>query len=363
MQELDTNIIIFAGFIVSFVITYISIPSIIRVAELKHLFDEPDERTVHTKNIATLGGVAIFAGITISLLLFINAVDFPEIKYIVAAIIVMFFIGIKDDILVIAPLTKLFGQVFAALIITSFTDIKITNLHYFFGITNIPEFVSIPLTVFVIIVIINGFNLIDGVDGLSASITIITSLSLGVWFYLTGHYQLVIVSAVIIGALLAFLRFNLFASKEKIFMGDTGSLILGLLSSVLIIKFNEINTVHSFKYTIWGAPATSFAIFIIPLFDTIRVMFIRFMQKKSMFRPDKQHIHHLLLQHTRSHGAVVLILLTINLIFIITAYLISNIFGIRTLLLIYFLMAMVIFYIPVYILERKKKNRQNIKSN
>ena len=356
MQEIDINIIILSGFIVSFVITFVSIPSIIKVAKLKHLYDEPDERTVHSSKIATLGGVAIFAGISVSSLIFIDTTYFPEIKYIIAAIIVMFFIGIKDDILVIAPLTKLSGQVFAALVITTFTDIQITNLHYFFGISEIPEFVGIPLTIFVIIVIINGFNLIDGVDGLSASIATLTTLAFGIWFYFAGHYQLVILSVVIIGALLAFLRFNLFAGKEKIFMGDTGSLILGLLSSVLVIKFNEINVNHNFDLAIWGAPSTSFAILIVPLFDTIRVMFIRFMQKKSMFKPDKQHIHHILLEHTHSHKVVVAILLGINIVFIVTAYFITNLFGIRTLLLIYFLMAMIIFYIPVYILELRKRN-------
>lgn len=340
---------------VSLLISLFSIPSIVTVAELKHLFDEPDERTVHSKKIPTLGGLAIFAGLTVSCLLFSDFERIPELKFILAGIIILFFVGIKDDILIIAPITKLMGQILAASLIVILTDLQITNLHGFFGITDIPKFIGIPLTIFIFLVLINGFNLIDGIDGLSASIGVVSTGTLGVWFYLTNEFEYVILSAAVIGALLGFLRYNVFSKKNKIFMGDTGSLILGLIISVLIIKFNEKNIIHDFDYAKYGAPVISIAILIVPLFDTLRVMFIRFFQKKPLFRPDKQHIHHIFIQLGLSHMQAVIILVLINVLFGLAAMYLHNYMGIRRLLLVFLLAAMIIFYVPVLIKRKKCK--------
>jgi len=353
LNTIPIYILISSAFIASLVITLVSIPSIIKVSRLKNLFDEPDERTVHVHKTPTLGGLAVFSGFSISTLFFCDIFIIPELKYVIAGIIVLFFIGIKDDILVIAPITKLAGQVFAGLIIILFSDLQLTNLHGFFGIYDIPPYIGIPLTIFTFLVIINGFNLIDGIDGLSAGIGIVSAGSLGVWFYLTGEYQYTIIAGSIIGALIGFLRFNLFSDKNKIFMGDTGSLILGLIISVLIIRFNEMNINHNFDYAKYGAPAISIAILTVPLFDTLRVMFIRFFQKKPLFKPDKQHIHHMFIQLGLSHKQAVVIIVFINFLFIIAAMYLHNKMGIRRLILLFLLSAMIIFYIPV-LLKKKK---------
>jgi UDP-N-acetylmuramyl pentapeptide phosphotransferase/UDP-N-acetylglucosamine-1-phosphate transferase len=353
------KIYILPGFLAAFVITYISIPSIIKVAHTKNLFDEPGERTVHENAVPTLGGLAVFAGFTISVLTFCEIIKIPELPYIVAGLVVIFFIGLKDDILIIAPLTKLWGQIFAALIIVFFTDLRLDNFHGFFGITHIPYFVSVGLTIFTIIVIINGFNLIDGIDGLSASVSSLVSITLGVWFFLSGNFQYSLISFVLTGSLLAFLRFNLFGKNLKIFLGDTGSLINGWVISILVIKFNQLNINHDFKFTIYGSPAVSFGILIVPLYDTIRVMFIRIVKRKSIFSPDKQHIHHVLLSLGMSHKKAVLLLCVINLFFTTFVFYFHNLFGIRTLLLMILFLAMVIFYIPSYLLEKINKKRKN----
>ncbi len=354
MFESIPPIYIIAGtFLASLIISLVSIPSIIKVAKLKHLFDEPDERTVHTYSVPTLGGLAIFSGFAVSSLFFCNIQIIPELKYIIAGTIILFFIGIKDDILVIAPLTKLLGQIVVTFIIIFFSDLELTNLHGFFGITDISRYIGIPLTIFVFLVIINGFNLIDGIDGLSASIGVVSAGSLGIWFFLVKEYQYAIISVAIIGALVGFLRYNLFSKKNKIFMGDTGSLILGLIITVLIIKFNEMNINKNFDYAKYGSPAISLAILAIPLFDTLRVMFIRFFQRKPLFRPDKQHIHHIFIQLGLSHKQAVLIIVIINILFILAAMLLHNTMGIRRLTLVFLLAAMIIFYVPV-ILNKKK---------
>jgi len=354
-ESIPEQYIIAGAFIVSLFISIFSIPSIVKVAERKHLFDEPGDRAVHTMSTPTLGGLAIFSGLTVSSLFFSDMTEIPELKFIIAGIIILFFVGIKDDILIIAPLTKLTGQVLVTFIIVFFSDLQITNLHGFFDITDIPQFIGIPLTIFIFLVVINGFNLIDGIDGLSASIGVVVACTLGVWFYLTEEYQYAILSASVAGALFGFLRYNVFSKKNKIFMGDTGSLILGLIISVLIIKFNEKNIVHNFDYAKYGAPVISIAVLIVPLYDTLRVMFIRFFQKKPLFKPDKQHIHHTFIQLGLSHKQAVLILVLINILFCIAAMYLHNKMGIRRLLLMFLLASMIIFYVPELIKMKKRK--------
>ena len=354
-----TDIILCA--ITAFVVVYISVPSIVKFAKTKHLFDEPEERSSHRQNTPTLGGLAIFAGLIISLSLWVHPEIFKEFQFIVAALIVLFFIGIKDDILIIAPLTKFAGQFIAALIIVILADIRLTNLHGFFDIGEITYFWSILLSIFVILVIINGFNFIDGIDGLSASIGIITAGAFGLWFLKTAHYQHVLLSVSLIFSLFAFFLFNVFGKENKIFMGDTGSLIIGLILSILVIKFNEFNIDKSKPFAIYPAPAVSFGILIIPLLDTLRVMFIRFFTGKPLMQADKKHLHHQLLDLGLSHINVTLIISVVNVIFIYFVFYTSSFISIRRLMLLILIVALVLSYIPPLLinLKRKKEGRKN----
>jgi UDP-GlcNAc:undecaprenyl-phosphate GlcNAc-1-phosphate transferase len=299
-----------------FVIAFISIPTIVRVARTKHLFDEPGERSAHTSRTPTLGGLAIFAGLIIASCIWINTDHLPEFQYITAACLIVFFIGIKDDILVIAPLTKFSGQIVAALILIVFGGIRITNLHGFFDIHEVDYLTSLLITLLTILVVINGFNFIDGVDGLSASIGIITAGAFSYWFLWSKNFELAVLSMSLIGSLFAFFLFNVFGEKNKIFMGDTGSLIIGLMLSILVIKFNELNIDKSKECSIYPAPAVSFGILIIPLFDLMRVMFIRLVTGRALLKPDKNHLHHQLLLLGLSHAKVTLVISVINLLFI-----------------------------------------------
>lgn len=346
------------AFATAFGVTYVSIPSIVKVAHMKHLFDEPGERSVHKHKVPTLGGLAVFAGLTMASLLFSPGVE--EIKYVMAAVVALFFVGIKDDILVIAPVTKLIGQVFASSFLVIFTDIQFTNLHGLFWIQDIPQYIGIPLTVFTIIVITNSFNLIDGIDGLAGSLGIVSSAAFGIWFYIAGYTGYATVAIALIGALFAYLRFNLFGKDNKIFMGDTGSLILGFMISVFVIKFNELNIRNDIPYHIYGAPAISFAILIVPLFDTVRVMFLRYFQGKPLFFPDKQHLHHLFLSIGFSHLQTDGILVGITIIFSLTTFLLNFAAGVHTIGLSVVLAAMIIFYIPTFFLRKQNKKDSNV---
>jgi len=349
--------LLFSGAILlSFIVTYISIPSIIKVSNLKHLFDDPeDNRRVHTVATPTLGGLAIFAGITLSVLFFIDISLFPGLKYVIISMIILFFIGIKDDILMIAPLTKMAGQIIAGFVVVVFGEIQLTNLHGFFGISEIHYLIGVPLSILTIIVVTNAINFIDGVDGLAATITIIIAVTFGIWFFLVEDYQYFILSLAIVGALLAFLRFNFFSKTRKIFMGDTGSLIIGFLLAVLAIHFNQKNlSLVNKDYYILPAPSVTFGIMIIPLFDMLRVIFIRVMKRKSILFPDNNHIHHLCLRIGLSHHQTVLLITVVNLLFIVFSFWAADFLTIRRLLLFLFILATALSFLAAYLANKKK---------
>lgn len=341
----------------AFLVVLFSVPSIVKVALKKHLFDEPGLRTSHKHAIPTLGGLAIFAGFIFSLSVTPNINPMEEEAIIIAASVIIFFIGLKDDILVTAPITKLGGQLVSGAILVVLGDIRITSLHGFYGITEIPYTFSLLLTIFLIIVIINAFNLIDGIDGLSSGIGILTASTFGIWFYLFGKVQWAVLSFALVGSLMAFFIYNVFGKKNKIFMGDTGSLLLGLIMSIITIQFNEFNKNTGMDYAIHAAPAVAFGILIVPLFDTLRVMFIRIVLKRSPFKADKNHIHHKLLDLGYSHIKSTLILLFVNIIFIIFVFAASDKFEILRLMLLLLIAAMIISHVCVLLADRKRNAR------
>jgi len=355
-MNLDINILlVFLSFLLAFIICYVSIPSILTVAWQKNLFDTPEERKAHKTATPTLGGLAIFAGVAIATCLFTTH-DFVDVKFILPSLLIIFFVGIKDDILVVAPMTKIGGQAASAIILVIVGNIRITSMHGFYGITEIPYWLSVIISIFLIIVIINGYNLIDGIDGLSSGLGVIGSLTFGIWFLLNKNYNYAIFAFTLVGSLLAFIRFNLFSRKYKIFMGDTGSMLLGLVCAILAIKFNEFNYKNFGEYAINSAPAVTFGIMIVPLFDVLRVMFIRMVLRRGIFQPDKNHIHHKLLDLGFSHKKATFTLLFINVLFIIFVFLAQE-FEILRMLLLLLLLGMILSYIPILLLEIK--NRKN----
>lgn len=263
--------------------------------------DVPNQRKLNKMVVPTLGGVAIFIGINLSSMLFLPKSDTSDLRFLYATLIIMFFTGLKDDILIISAKKKFAVQLITALILVMLGNFKITHAYGLAGITVLNDWVSIPLSVLVILFLINAINLIDGIDGLATGITIFISTCLGAWFYMAGFMAYGIICASIAGSLLAFLRFNLWGGKNKIFMGDTGSLVLGLLLASIIIKFNELNVQAPFPFRFQQAPLVGLALLIVPITDTLRVFCIRIYNKKSPFSPDMNHIHHLLIKSGLTH--------------------------------------------------------------
>ncbi len=349
--------LILGAALIGFTLVMIAIPPILRVARAKKLFEPFNERKIHSGTIPSLGGVAIFFGFVLSTIIATDSYTFDSLKYIIASVMLMFFIGLKDDLLEISARKKFVAQLFASVLLISLGNVRFTNLHGILGIYDIHYFVSIFISAFVMIAIINAFNLIDGIDGLASGLAILSSLIFGTCFFLTNEIQFSIMSFALAGSLSGFFLYNVFGKRNKLFMGDTGSLIIGLVISTLVIKFNEFNIVKTDPISVYNAPAVSFAIIVVPLIDTMRVMTIRILQKKSPFSPDKNHIHHRLLELVPTHLRVTLILMISTIFITGLTILIDNLkINVTIGFLLIFSIGIVLSYVPSILAKRKKDN-------
>jgi UDP-GlcNAc:undecaprenyl-phosphate/decaprenyl-phosphate GlcNAc-1-phosphate transferase len=303
---------------VAFFITFLAIPAIMKVAEEKHLFDLPDSRKLHTSPIASLGGVGIFLGFFLSCLLTISDKHNLEIQYFFASALVIVFLGLKDDILIISALKKFLGQMAAAAILIHLAGIRIESMHGIFGLEALPEAVSYLISYITIIVVVNAFNLIDGVDGLAGSLGVLATSIFGFYFFMAEMQVYSLIAFGMAGSLLAFLVFNF--NPAKIFMGDSGSLLLGLVNATLVIKFISVGDAPGALVPIGSVVAVGFSILVVPLLDTLRVFSIRISNGRSPFVPDRNHIHHILLDRGLSHRTVTVICVGLNVSFIVMSY-------------------------------------------
>lgn len=311
------------AFLIAFVVSVVVVPPILRVAYAKQLFDTPEGRKIHTHVIPPLGGIAIFLGFLLSSITATDGLSFDELKYIIASVILVFFIGLKDDLMDITPAKKFTVQIIASVILVTLGGVRITSLHGIFGLQEIVYPVSFLLSTFVVLVVMNAFNLIDGIDGLASGLGMLAGLFFGIYFYLVGHVQFAIMSFALVGSLAGFFLFNVFGNKNKLFMGDTGSLIIGLVVSTLAIRFNEFNIHTDHGFVVHFAPMISIAVLSVPLIDTLRVMIIRMVQGRSPFSADRNHIHHKILELTPRHLNVTLWILAANSVLIGIAYWLS----------------------------------------
>ncbi|MCZ2100967.1 MAG: undecaprenyl/decaprenyl-phosphate alpha-N-acetylglucosaminyl 1-phosphate transferase [Chitinophagales bacterium] len=341
-------------FLTSFALTYLAIPSIIYIAFKKNLVDTPNERSSHSSRTPSLGGIAIFAGTLFAIVFWLPFQYFDNLQYILAAFIIIFLIGVKDDIISISPRSKFLGELFATAILVLKANVRLTSLYGFFGVYAMPEYWSILFSMFTILVIINGFNLIDGINGLSASLGLLTTSVFGAWFYLIGSIEFSILAFALFGSLLAFLKFNI--TPAKIFMGDTGSLFIGLICAILAIQFIEIQAhLANSPYTFRSAPSIAIGILILPLFDTLRVFILRILDGKSPFHPDRRHIHHMLIDAGFTHMQATSLLVVLCMAFIILSVALQNIGNL--LLLIVILSVATFLSVTVSKIAQKKRSQ------
>lgn len=311
-------------FVIAFYISYSSFPAIFNVAEAKHLMDEPTDRSTHSVKTPTLGGISIYLSLVVVITTTGALLDTKILLLLLGGLTILFFLGLKDDLLILSPKKKLLGQLLAAGLLIVFTDTRIIGFSGLFGITILPYWFSVGLTFFVYILLINAFNLIDGVDGLAGSLALFAGIAFAILFIEIDDVSMATVAVALIGALLPFLRLN-FSNRNKIFMGDTGSMIIGFLIAFFAIKFigySQTNPEAEFQNS---APVIALAIVFFPLLDTLRIFIIRLViHKKSPFVADRNHLHHRFLQIGFSHMRTTLSIVLINVIIVVFVYLIRD---------------------------------------
>jgi len=351
--------IIALAILVSFFIVLLSTPSFIKVAEIKNLFDEPNEdRKLHERRTPSMGGIMIFAGTLFSFLICYPEEDISYIKYLIPSILVMFFIGIKDDIIGTAAVKKLIGHLLVAFIMVLMAEIRITSLYGIFEIREIPDWASISLSIFTYVVIINAFNLIDGIDGLAGGVGCIASVAFGIWFLMVGSTIDAIIAFSLAGALFGFLRYNFYPAN--IFMGDSGSLTVGLILCVLAIRMIEFDPSRVPSSLIYiSRPIFAMTVLSYPLLDTLRIFLVRMAKGTSPFTADKNHIHHRLLKLGLNHAQAVVVIYLFNISLILYSVLFININANYKFLLLALIVLILIgglFVIPIKKENSKEKN-------
>ena len=296
----------------------VTLPEIIRAILGRKVFDTPGGRKMHKGNIPSMGGAAVFVGFTLAAFIWMPATNLGTFKYLFFAMILLAFTGMRDDLLALSSFKKFIVQLIAASVVVGMGGIRLTSL-YSLGIDVVfPEWLSFAASVFVIVGLTNSFNLVDGIDGLAASIGLVCILFLGTWFFMTGHAELGILCAAMSGGVLAFICFNW--HPAKVFMGDTGSLFIGFFCAVILISFLNYNASlpNTALYKIHNSVSLAMVLFIYPIFDTSRIMIIRVMQRRSPFAPDKLHVHSLLLRLGLKHDEISIF---INIFSILTIFL------------------------------------------
>lgn len=273
-----------------------------RIAILKNITDNPDARKLQKVPVPCLGGVAVFFGIIMALL--IAGVEFEASKMftIVCAFTLMLYIGTMDDILSLSPLFRLFMEVLILMLLIYGGSGYIDDFHGLWGIYSIPDWIAVPLTIFACAGIINAINLIDGVNGLCSGYCITACIAFGVVAIWSGDQKSASFAAIFTGALIPFFIHNVFGDKSKMFLGDGGSLMMGMIMSYFVISLLKSDSPLSFVADgNFGFIPFVLAVLVIPVFDTLRVMTSRILRGTSPFSPDKTHLHHLLFRFHFSH--------------------------------------------------------------
>ena len=333
--------------------------SIIRIGKQKGLVADVGKRSSHEDPTPCVGGIPIMIAVLFSSLVVTPMDMWGQLQYILAAMLIAFLVGLRDDIKELSPTFKMTGQLIAIAILVTKGGVRLDSFYgMFYQNWEFPAVVSIVLSGFTLLVISNAFNLIDGINGLAGSIGTIVSCTFGVWFFMVGYYYLGILAMATAGALLGFLRFNM--KPAKTFMGDSGALVVGLLMGVLAIKFIDIAATEAFpaKYRFANPVVVCLGILAVPLFDTIRVFITRLLRGRSPLKPDRRHIHHLLIDGGFEHLEATAILAITNCIIIALVYGLDPYLDVHALLAVVLILALS----GTYVLHRnalRTKARRN----
>lgn len=292
----------------SFSVGFLLTPIVISVLRKAKIGDAPGGRKIHKKFTPSMGGIAFISATYVALAIWGWQFPLPDIRFLLGAIALMFFVGFRDDMVELKAKHKILGQLVAVVLVIVAGDIRIKEFHGFLGIDQLPLWVSYGFSAFVLLALTNAFNLIDGLDGLAGTVASISLSLLGLWFYIQGLESLAVLSFTLLGGVLSFLVFNW--HPAKIFMGDTGSLALGFSLGSLIIAFMEYNSALPEGAFLRFEPSFTIGIvlMIYPLYDMARVFTKRLSKGKHPMSADKSHVHHFLMRAGLKHNEVALLL-------------------------------------------------------
>jgi UDP-GlcNAc:undecaprenyl-phosphate/decaprenyl-phosphate GlcNAc-1-phosphate transferase len=340
-------------YVTAFVLTLIFIPPVISIVKRYRLLDKPNARKEHTKPIPTLGGISIFAGTFISLMLWFRfSGHLSEISFFLS-MIVLLGVGVMDDLKDMSASYKLVVEIGLASLL-AISGIRITTFGGLFGINELNLFTQYLITVVAVVGITNAFNLIDGIDGLAGGLGFMTLITLGIFLTLSRDYNYALIAFAWAGALLAFLYFNL--NPAKIFMGDTGSLVLGFVIAILCVQLMKVNSVAGARPVVPYINVFTLGIVLIPVFDTLRVFGTRIWRGMSPFSPDKTHIHHLVTNHGFSHSFAARVICVIHGFILLQVFWIKNLKPEIQLVILFGLMLLFTYLLRhVYVLKKYLK--------
>lgn len=301
--------------LLSFIFGALFMPVVIRVAKKKGFVVRPNKRMSHDGEVPNIGGLNICFSFMLTYLL---CTPIEQPPFFLIGLFVIMVVGFTDDVLVLRPAAKLLGETLAGIALIGFADIRLTHLHGLFGIGEIGIIPSYLVSLAILLTVINAINLIDGIDGLASGLGILYCLFFAIYFGLAGETVWSNMAIGMIGVLAVFFIYNVFGKRDKIFMGDSGSLLLGYLLTAFIFHFCEINAYHIVPETLHmnAAPAVAVCVLTVPLFDAVRVSLTRLKQRRPLFEPDKNHIHHLLLRTGLNHIQTTCVLLSASVLFI-----------------------------------------------
>lgn len=304
----------------AFIVALLLVPLIIRIATSKQIFDTPGGRKIHTRYTPSYGGIAIFAGFAIAMILWPPVAKQKTALVFISVLLIPFVLGFFDDRYHLRPRVKIAIQTVAASLLFFALDVRISSLYGLFSVdAPLSLFLSYAFTLVTVIVITNSYNLIDGIDGLAAVVALLALAFFGVWFFLTGNVVYAFLSCSLIGAIVAFLFYNW--EPSKIFMGDTGSLLIGTVLALLSIEFLNKNHRLALEapFRFESSVGTALCLIIVPIFDTVRVIIIRLSRGISPLAADKRHVHHVLVRIGHSHRFAVAVICVAHIAFIAVA--------------------------------------------
>lgn len=294
---------------------------VFKMAILRNFVDKPNKRSSHTGCVPNIGGIIVFLAFLCSFLLFVRFDIRPEFQYVLLGAVFIFLVGIYDDLLEISARKKVKGEIVGVGILLVGGGFYLTNLHGFLGFYEISPWAGIPLTLIGLVGLINAINLIDGIDGLCSGVAMFDCIFFGVWFYFCGHIEYALLCGVLTAALIPFFFINLFARRSKMFMGDSGALMVGFLLGVIALKYCETDINMRGICAVDAPIGVVFSVLAIPVIDTLRLFASRWMRGKSPFAADKRHLHHkLLVIYGGVHKKATFTILGMNLLFMAFAY-------------------------------------------